>query len=310
MYKRIVLTILIYISISSNSFAEIIEISSGVKIKIPANKTFYTSDPLVDLKNNMIARKFTDKEMKYSLKEVKRMGFSGKELGYSIVTKTAKKNRLRKNDEFEKLEYDVDQQDFVFSKCSDKKTKKSQKECIIRSLLEFDDNFEYFYTHIGDNVSQKLQLLNGMSDDQLASLTKKEIKKIRKISSSKINYKYKKRYFKEKGIRNIKITPDGFFYIESISSIKHKNGYNYTETSWAIPYDNREFLIKSNCYKEYCQNTKQRMYEIIEPTFSINLDGIKTYDFQKKQDMLDLIQNVRNGYRIFRIASLMFGVIV
>ena len=52
------------------------------------------------------------------------------------------------------------------------------------------------------------------------------------------------------------------------------------------------------------------MYEIINPTFSINVEGIKTYDFQKKQDMLDLLQNVRNGYRIFRIASLMFGVIV
>ena len=32
--------------------------------------------------------------------------------------------------------------------------------------------------------------------------------------------------------------------------------------------------------------------------------------FKKKQDMLDLIQNVRNGYRIFRIASLLFGVIL
>ena len=310
MYKRIILTFVIYIFISSNLFAEIIEISSGVKIKIPSNKTYYTSNPLEDLRNSMISRKFTEKEIISSLNEVKRMGISGNEKGYSIVTKTAYKNRLRKNDEFEKLEYDVEQQDFVFNKCSDKKTNKSKKDCIIRSILEFDDNFEYFYTHIGDNVSQKLQLLNGMSDDQLASLTKKEIKKIRKISSSKINYKYKKRYFKEKGIRNIKITPDGFFYIESISSIQHKNGYNYTETSWAIPFENREFLIKSNCYKEYCENTKQRMYEIIKPTFLINLDGIKTYDFQKKQDMLDLIQNVRNGYRIFRIASLMFGVIV
>ena len=86
MYKRIVLTILIYISISSNLLAEIIEISPGVKIKIPTNKTFYTSNPLEDLKNNMIARKYTEKEMIYSLKEVKRMGFSGKEVGYSIVT--------------------------------------------------------------------------------------------------------------------------------------------------------------------------------------------------------------------------------
>lgn len=310
MYKRIVLTILIYISISSNLLAEIIEISPGVKIKIPTNKTFYTSDPLEDLKNNMIARKYTEKEMIYSLNEVKRMGFSGKEVGYSIVTNTAKKNRLRKKDEFEKDIYELELESFIFTKCSDKKTKKKQRECVLSSILEFDDNFEYFYSHIGDNPSVKLELLNTMSDDQLASLTKKEIKKIRKITSSKINYKYKKRYFKEKGIRNIKITENGFFYIESISSIKYKGGLNYTETSWAIPYNNREFLIKSNCYKEYCQNTKQRMYEIINPTFSINIEGIKTYDFQKKQDMLDLLQNVRNGYRIFRIASLMFGVIV
>lgn len=310
MYKRIVLTILIYISISSNLLAEIIEISPGVKIKIPTNKTFYTSDPLEDLKNNMIARKYTEKEMIYSLNEVKRMGFSGKEVGYSIVTNTAKKNRLRKKDEFDKDIYELELESFIFTKCSDKKTKKKQRECVLRSILEFDDNFEYFYSHIGDNPSVKLELLNTMSDDQLASLTKKEIKKIRKITSSKINYKYKKRYFKEKGIRNIKITENGFFYIESISSIKYKGGLNYTETSWAIPYNNREFLIKSNCYKEYCQNTKQRMYEIINPTFSINIEGIKTYDFQKKQDMLNLLQNVRNGYRIFRIASLMFGVIV
>ena len=78
MYKRIVLTILIYISISSNLLAEIIEISPGVKIKIPTNKTFYTSDPLEDLKNNMIARKYTEKEMIYSLNEVKGWDFPAK----------------------------------------------------------------------------------------------------------------------------------------------------------------------------------------------------------------------------------------
>ena len=148
MYKRIVLTILIYLSISSNLLAGIIEISPGVKIKIPTNKTYYTSNPLEDMKKNMISRKLTEKEIISSLNEIKRMGISGNEKGYSIVTKTAYKNRLRKNDEFEKLEYDVEQQDFVFSKCSDKKTKKSKKECIIRSLLEFDDNFEYFYYYL------------------------------------------------------------------------------------------------------------------------------------------------------------------
>ena len=75
----------------------------------------------------------------------------------------------------------------------------------IKFNSEFDDNFEYFYSHIGDNPSVKLELLNTMSDDQLASLTKKEIKKIRKITSSKINYKYKKRYFKEKVLEILRL---------------------------------------------------------------------------------------------------------
>ena len=302
--------LIIFLIFCSSVFAEIIEIDPGVKIKIPEGKAFYTNNPLDDLKNNAIGRKFTSKETKYALKEFTKMGFSGNEKGYSIVSKENHKNRLRQEDEFEKDVYDLELENFVVTKCASKKTKKSRGKCILRSILEFDDYTEYFYTHIGDNESQNLKQLNGMSDDQLATLSKKDIKRIRKINSSKINYKYKKRYFKEKGIRNIKITGDGFFYVESISSIKYKNGVEYTETSWAIPYNNREFLIKSNCYKEYCQNTKERMYEIIKPTFSINPNGIKTYDFQKKQDMLDLIQNVRNGYRIFRIASLLFGVIV
>ena len=302
--------LIISLILCKSVFAEIIEIDKGVKLKIPENKKYYTTNPLEDIKKNMETRKFTSKEIKYSLNEVKKMGFTGSEVGYSIVSETRYKNKLRQEDEFEKDVYDLELENFVVTKCASKKTKKSRGKCILRSILEFDDYTEYFYSHIGTNESQNLKQLNGMSDDQLATLSKKDIKKIRKINSSKINYKYKKRYFKEKGIRNIKITGDGFFYVESISSIKYKNGVEYTETSWAIPYNNREFLIKSNCYKEYCQNTKERMYEIIKPTFSINPNGIKTYDFQKKQDMLDLIQNVRNGYRIFKIASLLFGVIV
>ena len=50
---------------------------------------------------------------------------------------------------------------------------------------------------------------------------------------------------------------------------------------------------------------RQKMSEIIDPTFSVNPNGIKTYDFQKKQDMLDLITKVKNGYRIFKIAKLL-----
>jgi hypothetical protein len=47
------------------------------------------------------------------------------------------------------------------------------------------------------------------------------------------------------------------------------------------------------------------MAAIIDPTFSINPNGIKTYDFQNKQDMIDLISKVKYGYRIFRIARLL-----
>ena len=236
--------LIIFLIFCSSVFAEIIEIDPGVKIKIPEGKAFYTTNPLDDLKNNAISRKFTSKETKYVLKEFTKMGFSGNEKGYSIVSKENHKNRLRQEDEFEKDEYDLKLENFVVTKCASKKTKKSRGKCILRSILEFDDYTEYFYTNIGDNESQNLKQLNGMSDDQLATLSKKDIKRIRKINSNKINYKYKKRYFKEKGIRNIKITGDGFFYIESISSISYKNGVEYTETSWAIPYNNREFLTE------------------------------------------------------------------
>ena len=298
--------LLFFFIIFNPAAGELIEIHKGLKIKIPKDKVYYTTNALEDLKSNIKQRKFTDKEINYTLKDLSNHGFSGKELGYHITSETDNKNRLRLEDEFEKDEFEIELHNFVINKCS----KKKNKECILRSILEFNDRFEYFYSHIGLNDSPRLMKLNGLSDDQLATLSNKEIKKIRKSNSSKINYKYKKRYFKEQGIRNIKITGDGFFYIESISSISTKTGLNYTETSWSIPFNNKEFLIKSNCYKEYCKNTKEKMYEIIKPSFSINPNGIKTYDFQKKQDMIDLIQNVRNGYRIFRIASLLFGVIV
>ena len=92
----------------SSVFAEIIEIAPGVKIKIPEGKAFYTNNPLDDLKNNAIGRKLTSKETKYALKEFTKMGFSGNEKGYSIVSKENQKNRLRKEDEFEKDEYDIE----------------------------------------------------------------------------------------------------------------------------------------------------------------------------------------------------------
>ena len=40
----------------------------NLKIKIPNNKVFYTSNILEDLKENMESRKFTEKEKNYSLR--------------------------------------------------------------------------------------------------------------------------------------------------------------------------------------------------------------------------------------------------
>ena len=68
---------------------------------------------------------------------------------------------MRQEDEFEKLENDAELDSFVMDKCSKKKTKKSFKKCLLRAILEFNDYFEYFYAHIGDNESQKLKQLNG-----------------------------------------------------------------------------------------------------------------------------------------------------
>ena len=81
--------------------------------------------------------------------------------------------------------------------------------------------------------------------------------------------------------------------------------FRSTYVSFNIPYKNRRFVIYAECTDEYCVDIRKKMAEIIDPTFSINPNGITTYDFQKKQDMIDLITKVKNGYRILRVARLL-----
>ena len=143
-----------------------------------------------------------------------------------------------------------------------------------------------------------------MSDDQLATLSKKDIKKIRKSNSSKINYKYKKRYFKEKGIRNIEITGDGFFYIESISSIRYKNGANYTETSWAIPYNDREFLIN-----RFIENNPKISTLRKEEESKITVPEIKTDHFLMTETLAKVYleqKKFSNAIKAYEILSLKY----
>jgi len=293
--------------LSNTSLAEIVTISPDVKIKIPDNKTYYTENSLERVYENLRARKFTKSEINFVSQQIQLMGYSGNEMSYEILSERSYFNKKKREDEFEQDELFLEFSRFARDKCSGKKNK-SSKKCLTRAMLEFDDSFDHFMVVFGDSESEQLKKLNGMSDDELATLSRKDIKKIRKIHSNKIDYKYKNKFFKEKGVRNIKITGDGFFYIERISSI-NRNGFKYTETSWSIPFKNREFIIKSFCYEEYCEGIKEKMTKIVEPTFKINPNGIKTYDFQKKQDMLDLIEKVRKGYRIFKIAKLLLFII-
>ena len=72
----------------------------------------------------MISRKLTSKEIKYSLKELKKSGYSGNEKGYSIISQTKHKNKLRQEDELEVLEYDLELQNLIVSNCSNKRPKK------------------------------------------------------------------------------------------------------------------------------------------------------------------------------------------
>ena len=46
------------------------------------------------------------------------------------------------------------------------------------------------------------------------------------------------------------------------------------------------------------------MQKIIEPIFKIDVSGVTTYDYRKKEDMIRLINNVRNGYRIYKFIKL------
>ena len=59
--------ILIFFMIFNPAAAELIEIHKGLKIKIPKDKVYYTTNALEDLKSNFKQMKLTDKEINYIL---------------------------------------------------------------------------------------------------------------------------------------------------------------------------------------------------------------------------------------------------
>ena len=61
-----------------------------------------------------------------------------------------------------------------------------------------------------------------MSDDDIAKLSSKEIKNIRKIYAPKIKFKSKSKAIKWSGSQKIKITGTGDFYIEEMECAEPK----------------------------------------------------------------------------------------
>ena len=188
-----------------------------------------------------------------------------------------------------------------------KKLKKSKKfsQCINKEIKIANDYPYYFNVWLNKNEDREFKKLFSLTDDQIANLSSQEIKKINKKYSPKLKFKSKSKSFKYSGSQSIKITGTGDFYIEEMLNVIREGVFRSTYVSFNIPYKNRRFVIYAECIDEYCVDIRKKMSEIIDPTFSINPNGIKTYDFQKKQDMIDLITKVKNGYRIFRIARLL-----
>ena len=299
---------LIILLFCTNIYAEIVEISENVRIKIPENKTYVKYNQLEHSLRNMGDAKFNDNEINIFLLSSKIAGSSGEEIAVHISSKKFFKYQENFKDDFGILENEAMLDDAIFL-CAKKlkKLKKSKKfsQCINKEIKIANDYPYYFNVWLNKNEDREFKKLFSLTDDQIANLSSQEIKKINKKYSPKLKFKSKSKSFKYSGSQSIKITGTGDFYIEEMLNVIREGVFRSTYVSFNIPYKNRRFVIYAECIDEYCVDIRKKMSEIIDPTFSINPNGIKTYDFQKKQDMIDLITKVKNGYRIFRIARLL-----
>ena len=291
----------------TNISAEIVEIYNDVKIKIPENKTYVKYDKLEHMLKNMVDANFNDKEINRFLLSSKVAGSSGEEIAVHISSEKFFKYEENSKDDFGILENEALIDDAIFI-CAEKlgNLKKGKKfnNCANKELRIINEYPYFFNVWINENEDKEFKELFSLTDDQIASLSSREIKKINKKYSPKLKFKSKSKEIKYSGSQNIKISGTGDFYIEEMLSV-NRYGLKSTYVSFNIPYKNRRFVIFADCIDEYCIDIRKKMSDIIKPTFSINPNGIKTYDFQKKQDMIDLITKVKNGYRIFRVAKLL-----
>jgi hypothetical protein len=303
MIKKLII-LLIFCNIAS---AEIVLLGDLVKINIPKDKTYTKYNKLEHTMKNMSDAKFTENEIDRFLNSAINAGSAGDEIAIHINSEKFFEIEINSKDDFGILENEAMLDDAIFS-CAKKlgSLNKSKKlnNCIEKELRIINEATYYFNVWINKNEDLEFKELFSLSDDQIAELSAREIKQINKKYSPKLKFKSKSKEIIYSGTQNIKITGTGDFYIEEMLSVT-RYGLKSTYVSFNIPYKNRRFVIFADCIDEFCIDIRKKMSEIIDPTFSVNPNGIKTYDFQKKQDMIDLITKVKNGYRIFKIAKLL-----
>ena len=293
----------LFLFFNSTSVAEILDIGHGFKINIPENMSYDKRDGYEVVLKNLKNRGLTKKEIKYIISSWKDLGFGETEDEIYISSPEALEFEKRDGDVFGKAENDL-----VFAEiadtCRDKKSKKAFLNCLLAGLKIKINATMTFSISLSDNESSKLKRLNSLSDSEISTLGKKEIKNFRKEHAGKFKFKSKGGDFKEIGIRNIRITSKGDFYIEERSIVKWL-GFKTTYTHYIIPFKNRAFIIQGKCFKKYCKGLEDKMAKIIEPIFALNHKKDETYDFDNKQKMIQLVNNVRKGYRIYKIAKLL-----
>jgi len=303
------LLITLFLFLFTNCYAEQYKLENNFIINLP-NNTIVIKEPVFDaVERAFKTRRYTEKEKKIAFKMHLESGETKDDIIYSLSTKEEDLFYKKDQDPFGKAENDIFLLGLI-NECEKLfKINKKITSCAMQKLQDYfkSDGVNYFFILFINNDPKYEKLFN-MSDDELSNLSKKSIKNIRNKFASNINWKSKNKYFKEKGIRNIKITGTGDFYIETIST-ETTGKWKETNIRLILPYNNRRFIINATCRDEKCKNVKNKIAKILEPTFKINPNGVKVYDFNKKQDMLDLIQNVKNGYRIFRFAKLIFLIV-
>jgi len=299
--KKSVFFLFFLFSIVNSPHAEILDIGSSVKIQIPETLAYIKYKNKI--KENMKSVEFTREEIKHHIFLFNQQGFDLNEYEYLISSKKGIEWKKRENTPQGKEINTNEMQGLSETLCSKEITDKSFYNCVLRETYKRNNFVRKFVVILGNNISDKIKKLNDLSDSDIAVLTENEIKNVKKIHGKKIKFVSKNKLLKETGIRNIKILSDGRFYIESMSTIE-RPGMKETQITWTIPMGNRTFTIRGDCFNEYCMYMEETMAQIIEPTFFMSIRN-DAYDFTKKEEVLNLLGRVKNGYRIYKMAKLL-----